>query len=62
MNRIRKIKQVLRSRPTIEDVGVHLKRAFGFIGGDGYFYRLRMGQNYLVAMMKNYLAFSKTMF
>jgi len=27
---IRKIKKVLKSKPTIEGAGVHLKRAFGF--------------------------------
>jgi redox-sensitive bicupin YhaK (pirin superfamily) len=30
MNRTRKIKKVLKSKPTIEGAGVHLKRAFGF--------------------------------
>jgi redox-sensitive bicupin YhaK (pirin superfamily) len=30
MGKIRKIKKILRSKPTIEGAGVHLKRAFGF--------------------------------
>ena len=30
MRKIRKIKKVLKSKPTIEGAGVHLKRAFGF--------------------------------
>jgi len=30
MKKIRKIKKILRSKPTIEGAGVHLKRAFGF--------------------------------
>jgi redox-sensitive bicupin YhaK (pirin superfamily) len=30
MNEIRKIKQILQSKPTIEGAGVRLKRAFGF--------------------------------
>ena len=30
MSDVRKIKKVLKSRPTIEGAGVHLKRAFGF--------------------------------
>jgi hypothetical protein len=29
MDRIRKVKRVMRSKPTIEGAGVHLKRAFG---------------------------------
>ena len=30
MNRVRRIKKVLKSKPTIEGAGVHLRRAFGF--------------------------------
>ena len=30
MNHIKKIKQVVKSQPTMEGAGVHLKRAFGF--------------------------------
>ena len=30
MRKVRKIKKVLKSKPTIEGAGVHLKRAFGF--------------------------------
>ncbi|MBW2611481.1 MAG: pirin family protein [Deltaproteobacteria bacterium] len=30
MNQTRKIKQVMKSQPTMEGAGVHLKRAFGF--------------------------------
>jgi redox-sensitive bicupin YhaK (pirin superfamily) len=30
MRKIRKIKKILKSKPTIEGAGVHLKRAFGF--------------------------------
>ena len=30
MAKIRQIKKVIKSRPTIEGAGVHLKRAFGF--------------------------------
>ncbi|MBN1130252.1 MAG: pirin family protein [Chitinispirillaceae bacterium] len=30
MEKTRKIRKVIRSRPTIEGAGVHLKRAFGF--------------------------------
>ena len=30
MRKVRKIKKILKSRPTIEGAGVHLKRAFGF--------------------------------
>ncbi|MGZ6275424.1 MAG: pirin family protein, partial [Syntrophales bacterium] len=30
MGRNRKIRKVIRSKPTIEGAGVHLKRAFGF--------------------------------
>ena len=30
MNQVRKIKQVLKSQPTLEGAGVHLRRAFGF--------------------------------
>jgi len=30
MSRIRKVRQVLKSKPTIEGAGVHLKRAFGY--------------------------------
>ncbi len=30
MNKIRKIKKILKSKPTIEGAGVHLKRAFGY--------------------------------
>ena len=30
MSNIRKIKMVLKSQPTMEGAGVHLKRAFGF--------------------------------
>lgn len=30
MTRIRSIKKVLSSKPTLEGAGVHLKRAFGF--------------------------------
>src|SRR4030067_2213721 len=30
MERIRKIKKILKSKPTVEGAGVHLKRAFGF--------------------------------
>jgi redox-sensitive bicupin YhaK (pirin superfamily) len=32
MDKTRKIKKVLKSKPTIEGAGVHLKRAFGFSG------------------------------
>jgi len=30
MNQTRKIRKVLKSRPTMEGAGVHLKRVFGF--------------------------------
>jgi len=30
MSQVRQIKKLLRSKPTIEGAGVHLKRAFGF--------------------------------
>ena len=30
MNKLRKIEKILKSKPTIEGAGVHLKRAFGF--------------------------------
>ena len=30
MSKIRKIKKILKSKPTIEGAGVHLKRAFGY--------------------------------
>ncbi len=30
MNQLRKIRKILKSKPTIEGAGVHLKRAFGF--------------------------------
>jgi redox-sensitive bicupin YhaK (pirin superfamily) len=31
MRKIRKIKKILKSKPTIEGAGVHLKRAFGYV-------------------------------
>jgi len=30
MNETRKIKMVIKSKPTLEGAGVHLRRAFGF--------------------------------
>jgi len=30
VKKIRKIKKILKSKPTIEGAGVHLKRAFGY--------------------------------
>ena len=30
MENVRKIKRIMKSKPTIEGAGVHLKRAFGY--------------------------------